>query len=397
MPDTDDELPLADPGLGPGAAPARTGPSRAGLVATALALLFLGAILGLYTQGPGVRAFFKLSGLEPGGGSRHPIALPAPAEAVTVEASPAPTEVIALGRLRPRGGVIDIAAPTTAAAPRVLEVRVAEGDEVEREQVLVVLDTFPQLQAGHTAAERSVAVAEAALVQVRRDVRSGRNESAAAVDAARATSEHAERERARTEQLHSTGSVPPAQLESAEASAKAAAAELRRAEATAARFASGADIRLAEESLEAARADLARAVAELANATVLAPTEGTVLSVQVQPGERAPTGTLLTLADLSLMEAEIEVYQDAVGRLGEGAPVRLESEVLLDGPLRGTVRRIGREVGRQTLTSSDPAANTDARVVRAWVDLDPPSTEVAARFVGLEVIAHVDVSATDAP
>jgi hypothetical protein len=44
------------------------------------ALLVIGAIGGMYIQGPVVRAFFALSGLEPGGGAlREPIAVSAPA------------------------------------------------------------------------------------------------------------------------------------------------------------------------------------------------------------------------------------------------------------------------------------------------------------------------------
>ena len=108
------------------------------------------------------------------------------------------------------------------------------------------------------------------------------------------------------------------------------------------------------------------------------------------PASAAPEGTLLTLADLSHMEAEVEVYEEAVPRLSVGQPVRLESPVL-QVPLSGAIRRIGLEVGRQSLTSSDPAANTDARVVKAWVDIDEASAVQAARFVGLEVIAHIDV------
>jgi HlyD family secretion protein len=175
--------------------------------------------------------------------------------------------------------------------------------------------------------------------------------------------------------------------------AEQAAAELRRAEAALGRL-DNTDIHLAEQNLEAARAELVRAEAELRTATVYAPSTGTVLSIDVRPGERAPSGTLLTLADLSHMEAEIEVYQEAVPRLEVGQVVRLESPVL-QVPLTGSIRRIGLEIGRQSLTSDDPAANTDARVLKVWVDVDEGSTPQAARYVGLEVVAHIDVDGAD--
>jgi HlyD family secretion protein len=334
-----------------------------------------------------VRAFFSATGLEPGGGAlRDPIAVSPPPP---VEPAGPSKGVVALGRLQPVGSVIEVAGPTTASAPRVLELLVQEGDVVEFDAPLVVLDTYPQLLAARDAAERAVLVSEAALAQARRDVSVGQQEGAAAVDAARTAAEQAERDLARQAALFEDQTTSRAQLESARAAADQAAAELRKAEATARRL-DDIDIELAEQNLEAARAELARAEAELLTATVRAPSTGTVLSIDVRPGERAPTGTLLTLADLSRMEAEIEVYQDAVPRLSVGQAVRLESPVLRV-PLAGTIRRIGLEVGRQSLTSSDPAANTDARVVMAWVNLDEASTAQAARFVGLEVIAHIEV------
>lgn len=387
MEQPDPDLPLAEPGTKPAPPAARRSLPPAALAGLAGALLMIGAIGGMYLQGPVVRAFFATTGLEPGGGAlRDPIAVPAPPPA----AAPTPAKgIVALGRLQPVGSVVEVAGPTTASAPRVLDILVHEGDVVQFDAPLVVLDTYPQLLAARGAADRAVAVAEAAVAQARRDVSVGQQEGVAAIDSARAAAEQANRDLARQEQLFKDNTTPRAQLDAARATADQAAAELRRAEAAAGRLGS-TDIHLAEQNLEAARAELARAEVELRTATVYAPSSGTVLSIEVQPGERAPSGTLLTLADLSRMEAEIEVYQEAVPRLAVGKPVRLESPVL-EVPLTGTIRRIGLEVGRQSLTSSDPAANTDARVVKAWVEIDEAFTTQAARFVGLEVIAHVDI------
>lgn len=388
MESPDPNLPLAEPGTN------STPPTRrrllppAALAGVAGALLVIGAIAGMYLQGPVVRAFFSSTGLEPGGGARRDlIAVPASPPAAPPEV--ASRGIVALGRLQPVGSVIEVAGPTTASAPRVLDLLVQEGDVVEFGAPLVVLDTYPQLLAAREAAHRAVLVSEAALVQARRDVSIGRQEGGAAVDAARSAAAQAARDLARQEQLFERNSTSRGQLELAQAAADQTAAELRRAEAAAGRL-DDTDIRLAEQSLEAARAERARAEAELRTATVYAPSRGTVLSVDVRAGERAPAGTLLTLADLSRMEAEIEVYQDAVPQLSVGQAVRLESTVL-QGPLTGSIRRIGLEIGRQSLTSSDPAANTDARVLRVWVDVDEASTPQAARFVGLEVIAQIDV------
>jgi HlyD family secretion protein len=389
MESSNPDLPLAEPGIGPATPHRRLRLPPAALAGVAGILLMLGGIGGMYIQGPLVRAFFASTGLEPGGGAlREPIAVPAPPP----EVGPSRAKgVVALGRLQPVGGVIEVAGPTTASAPRVLDLLVQEGDIVDFDAPLVVLDTYPQLLAARDAAERAVLVSETALEQVRRDVSVGLREGTANIDTARTAVLQANRDLARYEQLAKENTISRSQLEAAQAAAEQAAAELRRAEAAAGRLGS-TDIKLAEQNLEAARSELARAEIEVRTATVYAPSSGTVLSVDVQPGERAPAGTLLSLADLSRMEAEIEVYQDAVPRVSVGQTVRLESPVLT-APLTGIVRRIGLEVGRQSLTSSEPAANTDARVVKAWVDIDATSMEQAARFVGLEIIAHIDVEA----
>jgi len=300
-----------------------------------------------------------------------------------------PARVVALGRLQPRGGVIDVAAPTTAAAPRVLELLVAEDERVSAGQALFTLDTCPQLAAAEAAAERGVAVAQAALDQTRRDVRTGRKESRAGATAARAAAEQAARDLERQATLRTSGAIPPADLERAKATADQSAAELERARAAATRYDDPADVRLAEANLAAAAADLERARVERETCTVRAPSAGTVLSIDVQPGERAASGTLLRIADLERMEAEVEVFQEAIGQVELGDPVRLASEVLAGEALHGAVRWIGREIGRQTLTSADPAANTDARVVRVRVELDAADIPRAGRFVGLEVIAYI--------
>lgn len=393
MTDTSEpDLPLAEPGIS--SAPLR--PRRPlrlwTLVGAAGALLVIGAIGGMYLQGPVVRGFFKLTGLEPGGGAvRDPIAV---APAPRAEQKEAPSMgVVALGRLQPVGRVIDVAGPTTASAPRVLEVRVKEGDQVAFDAPLVVLDTYPQLLAARDAAERAVAVSEAALELAERDVGVGRKEGSASVDAARAAAAKAKRDLARQKALYERDVIALAELEAARSAAQQTAAELRRVRAAAGRL-GDTDIRLAEQNLEATRAELARAEAELRNGTVHAPSSGTVLSINVRPGERAPSGTLLALADLSRMEAEIEVYQEAIPRISIGQRVRLESPVL-QVPLTGSIRRIGLEVGRQSLTSSDPAANTDARVLKAWVDIDGADVARAARLIGLEIIAHIELA--DAP
>jgi HlyD family secretion protein len=66
------------------------------------------------------------------------------------------------------------------------------------------------------------------------------------------------------------------------------------------------------------------------------------------------------------------------------------SAAALSQDLTGVVSAIGLEIGRQSITSSDPAANTDARVVDVIVILDAASSELARTFTNLEAIVRID-------
>jgi HlyD family secretion protein len=89
------------------------------------------------------------------------------------------------------------------------------------------------------------------------------------------------------------------------------------------------------------------------------------------------------------MMVEAEVYQTLIGRVAIGDPASILAEAL-EQPLSGIVTAIGLEIGRQSITSADPAANTDARVVTVLVTLDPESAAAARRYANLEVVARID-------
>jgi HlyD family secretion protein len=74
--------------------------------------MFSGAVIGMYFQPTGLQKFYALTGLQPGGGSSSPIALPPeivlPKDmAETMQ----PTDVVGLARLMPQGDVSIVAAP----------------------------------------------------------------------------------------------------------------------------------------------------------------------------------------------------------------------------------------------------------------------------------------------
>lgn len=396
--DADVGLPLAQSGKADGGTPAvasrRAGVPRAvRRIPILMALLFAGAVVGLYFQPPALRGFFAVTGLEPGGGAAAPIAV-APAAEPLASSDRAPGDVVALGRLVPRGDVITLAPPSGAGDARIAELRVEEGERVEAGRLVAVLDNLPQLEASRDSAAAAVAVQEAALAQTRASVAASLSESRADVARADSALRLARADLARARDLAARGSGTVAALDRAEAAEADAARALERARAALSRYQDAedgvqADVRLAERSLEAARADLARAAQDLAKARVLAPVAGTILSINARVGEKPGAEGIATLADVERMTVELEVYQTDIRRIAPGQPVEIRAEALGDEPLAGMVERIGLEVGRQRLMASDPAANTDARVVEVTVALDEASSARATRLTGLEVTGRI--------
>jgi HlyD family secretion protein len=356
-----------------------------------MAVLFTGAVIGLYFQPPLLRVFFGVTGLEPGGGTSRPIAVAAPPPAAPVVA--ASRDVVALGRLLPQGDVVTLALPYGAGDARVARLLVTEGDAVDAGEIVAELDSLTQLQARVASAEAHLAAREAALNQTRAAVAASLREAQAGRDRAAAALSLATSELDRVRGLAERGVAAQAQLETAEAAAAQAARELEAAEATLSRYqgaTEGAqpDILLAQREVEAARAELDSARQELAKGVVVAPQAGTILRLHVRPGEKPGAAGVAELGDIARMQAELEVYQTDVQRVDVGQPVELTTEAL-DAPLRGEVSRIGLEVERQSILADDPAAHADARVVRVTVALDPASSQRARSLTGLEVVGRI--------
>lgn len=396
--DTETALPIRDNGrASPSALPPKAPRRRLFLLIPLFMLtLFTGAVIGMYFQPPGLRVFFNATGLEPGAGTQTPIAV-AIQQVSTQEQIAVVSEgdVVALGRIIPIGDVISVAPPSGAGDARVSEIRVAVGDVVEAHEILAVLDNLPQLQSAVASAQAALRVREATLVQTRASIQASLGEAQASLERAETTAQAARTDLERVTSLFERGVTTRSEFDQVVAQTTEAERDVERAIATLSRYATGsetvqADIAVAEANVEAAEADLARAQQDLERAYVRAPEGGTVLDINVRAGERPPTSEgIVDLGDTSRMTVEAEVYQTMIGRVTIGDPVTISANAL-DRDLTGVVSAIGLEIGRQSITSDDPAANTDARVVDVIVSLDPASSELARTFTNLEAVVRID-------
>ncbi|MFB9948966.1 HlyD family efflux transporter periplasmic adaptor subunit [Rhizobium puerariae] len=354
--------------------------------------LGLGVVAGMYLQSP-VLKVLELAGLDPLQSSS--------VTALTEESQPttaaAPLDVVALGRLVPNGGTLAVALPNGAGDARIARLVVAEGERVEAGETVAELDNMPALLAARTSAKSNLAAQQAALEQVRASMLANLAEARANHSAAEAASTFADLELERQTRLVAGNSTTQVLLEQARSNAIKARAELGRTAALVERYGgaetgSQPDILLAARNLDLARANLARAEQDLASARVVAPRAGIVLEVHARVGEKPSTTGVMTIGDITRMTAELEVYQSDVKQVAPGQIARMTAQAL-PAPLTGKVTQIRQIVGRQSVMSTEPAANADARVVRVTVALDAESSALARSYTNLEVVGRIATKA----
>lgn len=370
---------------------------RARFIPLIMALVATGGVIGLYFQPPGLQKLMAILKLQPGGGTSSPIAVPVnpSGKAQANNQVPRAPVVVGLGKLLPSGDVVTIAPPFGAGDARIATVDVGEGDRITRGALLATLDNKHAIEAAAASARATLAAREAALAQTRATVRASRDEARAALERAEATALNAARDLERSEKLMKGGYTTEAAYLQKKTAREETMREVQRAKATLSRWEATdpnqqPDVLLAARNVDAAKADLARAEGDLDKAVVKSPVDGTVLTIHIRAGEKPAAQGIMNVGNIDKMTAEIEIYQTQIGQVAIGDTVTLSAEALAQ-PLTGTVRRLGLEVGRQVLTEANPAANTDARVVKVYADLDAASSERAKRYTNLQVTARITV------
>jgi HlyD family secretion protein len=386
-----------DRSSGAGGRGGRRGLRRAG----AFLLLVLGLGAGIGAERAGLPEVL-LARLGPSG-QQEPSArdaaavLDRPPAAAATRRGGGPGVVYGLGRLVPEGFVLTVSAPFGAGDARIAQLVVQEGDRVARGDLLAELDNADTHAAAVTSAQATVALREAELARARVAAAASLGETRAALGRAQVSLATAKRDLRRADELFAGGHMTQAAHDDRSDAVVAARHEVNRLTASLARYEEdengmAPDVAVATRALEVARAALVSARSDLARSQVRAPAPGVVLDIRARPGERPGTDGILDLGEIDRMQAEVEIYQTRIGEVSVGDLVTLTADAF-DGEVQGTVTRIGWEVGRQTATEADPAARTDARVVKIYVSLAPEAVKRVRRYTNLQVTARIETGA----
>lgn len=320
--------------------------------------------------------------------------LATPLEAKPVAAQPAPTKartVSALGRLEPEGRVIRISAPTQAEGARVAKLFVKEGEPVRAGQVVAQLDTYDRRLAALDEAREQVRVTAARLAQTK--VPSKQNDQSAqraAISRLEVELQRAEREQERYAALHRDGIVAASDFEGRKLTADTLRRELERAKSqlSALTEVRPVDVGVAEAEVGRAKASVERAEADLEAARVRATSDGTVIKIHALAGEAIGNKGILEIGQTNAMYVVAEIYENDIAAVQKGASARITARAL-NQPLTGVVEQIGLQVGKKDVLSTDPAADTDARVIEVRIRLNPEDSRRVAGLTNLRVEAVI--------
>lgn len=292
-----------------------------------------------------------------------------------VERQDLATIVRASGEVKPKT-YVNIGAN---AMGKITRLYVKEGDHVKKGQILAQLE--------NVQSSADVAAMQAGLQVARTDT------EASAANYARTRSE-AERtllDYQRAEGLYKSGLIPKSEFDNRKTAYEGAAAALAQAKAQG----ESAQQRVAQQ-----RATLTRASDILSKTSYLAPYDGVITNLPVREGEtvvmgiqNAPGSTLMTLADMSVITAEVKVDETDIVNIRNGQTAEISIDAIAGKKFKGTVTEIGNiAVLRSSglATSQTTAGSQEAKDFKVVVTIDSPPENLRP---GLSTTAKITTAA----
>jgi len=245
--------------------------------------------------------------------------------------------VSASGKVQPKRSV-NISANQMG---RVTRLAVEEGQRVKAGQFLLEIDPR-QLEGQLQRGEASVAAAKSGLAQARVSVSSAET----ALEQAKAGRELALQNLKRQQNLWKDGLTTRETLERAENELVLREADVKRSQQDV--TARQQEIETREQQIKQEMAGLSTTRYNLTQIIIESPMDGIVVRRNIEEGETAVVGTmnnagsqLLTIADMSVLEAEVEVDETDIPFVALGQEAKVMVDAVEDRTFRGHVTEIG--------------------------------------------------------
>lgn len=325
-------------------------------------------------------------------------------------------KVVALGRIEPKDGILSLGVPSP---DRIREIKVKEGDAVQKGDPLAILDSevmrkldkelaVIQLAQGR---KRRQATQENGEAQIRvQELRRDRIEQLepietrtlqSKIDLLKAQERNAqlnyeryvaagdtvadqdkEKQKLARQQIQAELIATQNQIDKLRKSS-----ELDRDLATAQLRAARAELEQTQStiSLEVLDKQVRQAEERLRETQIHAPSKGKILRVLVHEGELVQAQPIIQMANVEKMLVVAEVYETDIQRVEVGQSATVTSHIFKEGenPLTGKVVWIAGSVGKARVIALDPRAAVDNRVVDVKIELEQPQR--VAELIGHQV------------
>jgi HlyD family secretion protein len=259
---------------------------------------------------------------------------------------------------------------------KITKLYVKEGDRVKRGQMLVQLENVQSeadmdaMQASLDAARTDAVAAEAGL-----------NTSVADLNHAKSDAERSDLDWSRAQGLYKDALIAKSDFDMQRANHQAAVAGLAQSQARVAQ--AKAQKESADRRITQADANLTHASDVLKKTTYQAPFDGVITNLPVREGEtvvvgiqNSPGSTLMTLADLSVITAEVKVDETDIVNVQMGQPAQVTIDAMPKKTFKAVVTQIGdNAIVRSTgvSTSQQLSTSQEAKDFKVVVTLlDPP-------------------------
>jgi HlyD family secretion protein len=260
---------------------------------------------------------------------------------------------------------------------KITHLYVKEGDRVKKGQLLAQLENVQSSadvnadRASVDASKTDAIAAEAAL-----------NTSLADLTQAKATVERARLDWARTQALYKDALIAKSDYDTQRATWQSAEAGLAQSEAKVSQARAQKDS--ADRHISLAGANLTHAADVLQKTTYAAPFDGIITNLPVREGEtvvigiqNSPGSTLMTLSNMSIITAEVEMDETDIVSVKVGQSAEVSIDAIPKKTFKGVVTEIGdNAIVRSTgvATSQQNTANEEAKDFKVVVTLtDPPA------------------------
>lgn len=252
--------------------------------------------------------------------------------------------VSASGKIQPQR-LVNISADTMG---RVVDLRVEEGQRVKKGDFLLQIDPR-NLTTAYNQTSASLAASRSTMEQLRVSIEGTRSNLKAAQD-----------NLARQQQLWKQGLTTKEQLDMADNQVRVRQAELNSQE----RQVETQRLRMQQEEASVENAKL-----NLSKVRIESPITGIITRRNIEEGETVVIGTmnnagtvLLTVADMSVIEAEVEVDETDIPSVQLGQPAKVTIDAISGKSFTGKVTEIGNSPIQATGGSASQATNFKVKV-----------------------------------